>query len=57
MTERTGDYTPKSGVYDPGGKCTASLANLTASDHAIVVQTSPANGFRDIFCGDNRRAA
>ena len=29
-----------------------SLSDLTTGDYAIVVRTSPADGYRDIFCGD-----
>lgn len=32
------------------------LASLVAADHAIVLRTSPADGFIDIFCGDVRSA-
>jgi Cu/Zn superoxide dismutase len=34
-----------------------SLDDLTSSDYAIVVRSSPADGFREMFCGDIKHAA
>lgn len=33
------------------------IGDLTSADHAIVLRTSPADGFIDIFCGDVGSAA
>lgn len=58
MTDRTvlGDYVPQQG-FKMSRRVPIPLDDLVAGDHAIVVRTSPADGARDIFCGDVRRGA
>ncbi|RQH05085.1 hypothetical protein D1Y85_16305 [Paraburkholderia dinghuensis] len=56
MTDRTvlGDYVPQQG-FKLWRRVPMPFDDLVARDHAIVVRTSPADGARDIFCGDVRR--
>lgn len=53
MTDRTvlGDYVPQQG-FKLWRRVAMPMGDLLSGDHAIVVRTSPADGGRDIFCGN-----
>lgn len=49
ITEQIGG---EHGAWNTSKSVPVALAQLRASEHSIVLRTSPADGNRDIFCGE-----